>query len=62
MKHKDAEKLACKLSKESPCECFYVNWIEDYEYCVDNEPEFEHQGYYNAGVYYSGTSIDDYDF
>ena len=49
MNYKEAEKLAQRLSLENPDECFYVNWIEDYEYCVDTLPEINYQEFYNTG-------------
>ena len=49
MNYKEAEKLAQRLFLENPDECFYVNWIEDYEYCVDTLPEINYQEFYNNG-------------
>ena len=49
MKYKDAEELAKKLSLENPDECFYMNWLEDLEYYVDDRPEFDNQCYYLNG-------------
>lgn len=59
MNYKEAEKLAHRLSLENPDECFYVNWIEGYEYCVDNEPELDDQPYYLNGKMY--CNMDDVD-
>lgn len=52
MNYKEAEKLAQRLSLESPDECFYVNWVEDHEYCVDNFEEFYGQYFYRNGKMY----------
>lgn len=63
MDYKEAEKLAQRLSLENPDECFYVNWIEGYEYCVDNVQEVDDQPYYiNGNMYYNMDGVDTYEY
>ena len=52
MNYKDSEKLAQRFSLENPDECFYVNLLDNMEYCVDNEPEIDNQPFYKNGEYY----------
>lgn len=54
MNYKDAEKLAQRLSLENPDDYFYINWIEDNEYCVEKVPEFSYQTFYHSGVFLYG--------
>ena len=49
MNYKEAEKLAQRFSIENPDERFYINWVEDREYCVDTVPEINYQEFYNNG-------------
>ncbi len=55
-------KQSQKLSFLTPNRKYYINWIEDWEYSIDSEPEVEGQGYYLGGVYYYEREDDDYDF
>ena len=46
MNYKEAEKIAKRLSKENQGEVYYVNWLEEDEYCIDCIPETDDQSYY----------------
>ena len=59
MNYTDAMKQAQNLSFLTPDRKYYINWMEDWEYCIDSEPEFDGQGYYLGGVYY--YEREDYD-
>ena len=58
MNYKEAEKLAQRLSLDNPGECFYVNWLDNMEYCVDDRPDM---GNYLNGELYCDTE-DGYDY
>lgn len=63
MNYKEAEKLAQRLSLDNPGECFYVNWLENYEYCVDTVQEVDDQPYYlNGKMYYNMEGVDTYEY
>lgn len=63
MNYKEAEKLAQRLSLENPDECFYVNWIEDYEYCTNTVQEVDDQPYYlNGNMYYNMDDVDSHEY
>lgn len=60
MNYKEAEKLAQRLSLDYLDEDFYVNWIEGYEYCVNNTPESDSQPFYKNGIFYYNEA--DYEY
>ena len=61
MNYKEAEKLAQRLSLENPGECFYVNWLDNMEYCVDDKPDMGNQYYYLNGELHCDME-DGYDY
>lgn len=63
MTYKEAEKLAQSLSLDNANECFYVNWLEGYEYCVDSVQEVDDQPYYlNGCMYYDTYDVDNHKY
>ena len=61
MNYKEAEKLAQRLSLDNPGECFYVNWLDNMEYCVEDRPDLDNQYYYLNGELYCDME-DGYDY
>ncbi len=61
MNYKEAEKLAQRLSLDNPGECFYVNWLDNMEYYVDDRPDMGNQYYHLNGELYCDME-DGYDY
>lgn len=48
--YRNAEAAAVEQSRRDPSQTYYVNWIEDNEWCVDTMPELDGQPAWKAGV------------